>query len=382
MTGLLRPTFSEGQILGAADLNAQVAYERLGAVLHERTEHLWGVAQGLVLTTQPSSDSSGNAFVGVTLSPGRAVDPLGRAIVVTAPVPLQPSDFTGQIANPDKTRFYPVFVQAIEVPKVGDTQPGKCGVTLTTRVEESQQISYGNPGSEISVLDQELPTVDEGLGTPTLNTKVLVGWVQFDINIQGGQFIAVNTAQANGASIRHVGVVASDVVAGGGVLTLHTRPSGQRFMLSITESSTGRCLLAFGKQDGSNPIVPTFSVDEKGNITYAGTLSPSPVAKTLATSGYAFDGVTLQLPPGVTDDDVRSGTAELHILLTPLPQQPAKLLLPLSGTPVPALPFLETCAIDDKRTLSCSMRWVEPSNPDNYVILPNGCNYLIVASGS
>jgi hypothetical protein len=377
VSGPLRPTFSEGQILGAADLNAQVDYERLGAVLHERTEHLWGVAQGLVLTTQPSSDSAGNAFVGVTLSPGRAVDPLGRAIVVTAPLPLQPSDFTGQIANPDKTRFYPVFVQAIEVPRAGDTQPGKCGVTLTTRVEESQQISYGTPGSEISVLDQELPTVDEGLGTPTLNTKVLVGWVQFDITIQGGQFIAVNTTQANGVSIRYVGVVASDVVAGGGVLTLHTRPAGQRFMLSITENSTGGAMLAFGQQNGSNPIVPTFSVDEKGNINYSGALQPAPIAKTLAESGSAFDGVKLQPPAGVVD----SQKVRLHVLVTPLPLQPtAGMVLP-SGTATVALPFVETCAVAPDLTVSSSVRWVDASNPANFLIVPAACNYLIVATG-
>lgn len=381
MTGPLRPTFSEGQILGAADLNAQVDYERLGAVLHERTEHLWGVAQGLVLTTLPSSDSNGNAFVVVTLSPGRAVDPLGRAIVVTAPVPLQPSDFTGQIANPDKTRFYPVFIQAIEVPKVGDTQPGKCGVTLTTRVEESQQLAYGSPGSEIPILDQELPTVDEGLGTPTLNTKVLVGWVQFDTSIQGGQFIAVNTTQANGVSIRYVGVVASDVVAGGGVLTLHTRPDGQRFMLSMTESSTGGCLLAFGKQDGSNPVVPTFSVDDKGNITYAGALTPAPLAKTLAESGIAWDGVTLPLPAGVTQDDLDHGKVRLHITVTPMFHPPRSQLLPTGGSQ-PALPFIETCSVDAHRKLSCSVRWLLPTNPlDNFVVLPNACTYTIIASG-
>lgn len=379
MTGPLRPTYSEGQILGAADLNAQVSYQRLGAVLHERTEHLWGVAQGLTLTTANNSDAGNNKFVDVSLSPGRAVDRLGRSIVVTTPLPLDPAVFVQQVANPGKTDFFPVFIQAIEVPQTGSPQPGACAVSLSTRIEESVQISFGRQGSEIAILDQDAATVDQGFGTPGLGDKVLVGWVQF-LPDPVNKFSAV-AAKANGVSIRYAGVVASDVVAGGGELMLHTRPSASRFALSIAETADGGCVLAFGKQDGTSPLVPTFSVDEKGNITHNGSLSPAPASRTLAESGIAFDGVRLPLPKGVTEDQFSQGKVRAHILVTPWPHQPAKQVMPDGTTPV-ALPFVEFCDVDPNRTVRSAVRWVDPSNAaTNYVVLPSACTYVLVASG-
>src|SRR5262249_35379693 len=157
-----------------------------GAILHERTEHLWGVAQGLELTTKPNTDGN-KKYVDVSLSPGRAVDRLGRAIVVTTALPPDPTLFPGQIATPDPPKPSPAVLQAVDVPQLGDTQPGKCGVTLTTRIEEGLQISFGNPGTEISIVDAQPATVDEGLGTSTDDDKVLVGWVQFDPTISNNE---------------------------------------------------------------------------------------------------------------------------------------------------------------------------------------------------
>src|SRR5262245_39133472 len=102
---VVRPTYKEGQILGAADLNAQLTYERLGAVLHERTEHLWGVAQGLELTTTTQT-LGGTKYVDVSVAPGRAVDRLGRSIVVTEPIPLDPDAFHAQFPSAKLTELY------------------------------------------------------------------------------------------------------------------------------------------------------------------------------------------------------------------------------------------------------------------------------------
>jgi len=383
VTGPLRPQFNEGQVLGAADLNAQVLYDRLGAALHERTEHIWGVAQGLVLTPKPNTTGS-QPYVDIDLAVGRAVDQLGRALVVMAPLRLQVSDFQGQIANPDKAKFYPVYVQAVDLAQVGNTQPGKCSVNLATRYEESVQASFGNPGSELTLLDQALPTVADGLdttNTPSLSAKVLVGWVQFDPGIN--QFVGVNTSGENNTTIRYVGVVASDVVAGGGVLTLHTRPDGKRFVLSITEGATGGATLAFGQQDGSNPVVPTFTVDEKGNVTCAGAIAPGVTANTLAESGTVFDGARLPLPTGVADPDLISGKYRVHIALTPPTAQPTTILMPDGSKPL-AIPIVERCSIDDNRVVSCSIRWLDITAGvtfGQFVVVPAACTYLIVASG-
>jgi hypothetical protein len=383
MSGPLRPKFSEGQILGAADLNAQVDYERLAAVQHERTEHLWGVAQGLTLTTAPNKDSNSVDYVDVSLQPGRAVDRLGRSIVVTAVVPLDPGDFKQQVATRDKTKRCPVFVQVVDVERSGETQPGKCTVNVTTRVEETVRIVFGNPGTELAILDQAEATVDQDLTTATPSDMVLVGWVQFDPSISNGEgkFIATAT-EGNGARIRYVGVVASDVVAGGGELQLHTRPDGQRFMLSITEDATGGCKLEFGKQDGSNPMAPTFSVNEKGDITYIGALIPTPPSKTQAQSGFAYDGIALPLPDGIKQDDVDKGNVLLHMMVTPIPLPPTKLVFPGSGIATEVLALME-CSVDPiSRIVTSLVRWADPAKPaSNYLVLPVRCRYLIIASG-
>ncbi|MGE5186602.1 MAG: hypothetical protein ACM31C_31315 [Acidobacteriota bacterium] len=381
MSGLLRPKFSEGQILGAGDLTALVVYDQQGLLFHETTEHLWGVAQGLTLTTKANSDSNSTPFVDVSLSPGRAVDRLGRTMVVTESLPLDPSQFFDAIANIDTKKFYPVYVQAKDVDKPGETQPGKCGATLSTITEESLQIVFGNPGSEKGVVEAENATVDHVGDTPLLTDMVLVGWVQFDPAIfnKEGRFTAVAT-EANGASIRYVGVVASDVVAGGGTLTLHTRPDGQRFAVELAEDGKGGCTLKFGKQNGTNPVQAAVTIDEKGNITYTGVLDPLPPAKIQAVSGFANDGVFLPLPPGITEDNVKSGAVSLHVVLTPVPTPNVAVTLP-SGAH--GLPFVDTCEIDQHRQLTCIVRWVNPNHPtQDFIMLAGGCNYLIAASGA
>ena len=374
---VVRPTYKEGQILGAADLNAQLTYERLGAVLHERTEHLWGVAQGLELTTATQT-LGGAKYVDVSVAPGRAVDRLGRSIVVIEAIPLDPDAFHAQFPSAKPTELYPVFVQAIEVPRQGETQPGKCAVALTTRIEERVQVVFGPPGAEVSVLDPPPISVADGFGTPILTDMVLVGWVKFNGNNNLDKFIDTAT-QGNGTEIRYVGVVASDVVAPGGELALHTRPSGSRFALSIAEDGAGGCMLKFGKQDGSSPVVDVLRVDEKGNLRITGQLTPAPVSNTQAESGVTFDGFTLPLPASVTDPT----SVRLHIMVTPWPQVPQKMLLPGSGTAVFAVPAVETCSVDpDTLLVSSSIRWYDPKNAETaFTVVPNACSYLVIASG-
>jgi hypothetical protein len=377
MSPVLRPIYKEGQILGAADLNAQLTYARLGAVLHERTEHLWGVAQGLRLETieRTATDAQQTKYVDVNLSPGRAVDRLGRSIVVSEALPLDPEAFTSQVTK-DATSLFPVFVQAIEVARPSESAPGKCAVGLTSRIEEGLQISFGSPGEELAVLDQDAATVDEGFGIPSLSDKVLVGWVKFNPAID--KFASVTTEANGNTRVRHVGVVASDVVAGGGSLTLHTRPDGERFAVSIAEDSSGGCLLQYGKRDGNGDIMWAFKVTEKGDVSYKGTLSPAPVAHTLAESGVAFDGLHLPLPPDVTDEQLAEG--RLHVSLTPWPHPPALRTLP-AGNKF-ALPFVNECYVDlDTRLVHSTVRWQDPDDEGNFIITPSACTYLLVVSG-
>jgi hypothetical protein len=377
MSAPSRPVFSEGQVLGAADLNAQVTYHRLAAVQHERTEHLWGVAEGLELQAIERTTPAGDKYVDVNLLPGRAIDRLGRSIVVTEARLIDTTDF--DLSSSDENQLFPVFVQAIEVPVSGQAQPGKCAVNQAARIEERLQISFGTPGSEIVVLEQTSAGVTAGFGTPALNDKVLVGWVSWNNDLD--KFAGVSQS-SNGKGVRYVGVVASEVVAGGGTLGLRTRGAGARFALTVTENSTGGCELRFGKQDGLGPVSDAFTVDEKGNVSYRGVLSPSPPAKTLAESGVAFDGVRLPLPSGVTEEQVAGGAVRLHALLTPIVLQPANVDLPEMKTF--AVPHIIQCEVDvtTDRRVHCKVRWYDPTRtiPD-FLDLPAACNYVFVASG-
>jgi hypothetical protein len=374
VTGLLRPAFSEGQILGANDLNAHVTYDRLGTVLHERTEHLWGVAAGLELAATQKTTSGGERFVAVQLMPGRAVDRLGRVIVVTEPIDVEPALFTDQIATPTTTDRYPVYIQAIERPRSGDARPGACSTAQPTQIEEGFQLSFGGPGSEISILDQDAAPVADGLGAPTLFDKVVVGWVRWNPTLT--QFAGVETS-SEGRRVRHAGVVASEVVAHAGSLGFRTRPGGARFALTVAEDTAGGCELRFGKQDGNDPVSPVFTVDAKGNIAYQGTLSPLPAAQTNAESGVAFDGVRLPLPARISEDQVSQGKVRIHALLTAVPVAPRT---DLDGGAT-FFPLVLRCALDDDRRVRCQIRWISSADPTQFVDLAAACTYLLVASG-
>jgi len=373
VTGLLRPAFFEGQILGANDLNAHVTYDRLGSALHERTEHLWGVAAGLALAATPKTTSNGDRFVAVQLLPGRAVDRLGRVIVVTEALDVEPALFTDQIAVPNATDHYPLYIQAIERPRSATARPGACNTAQPATIEEGFQLSFGAPGSEISILDQDAAPVADGFGTPTAADKVVVGWVRWNPALE--QFASVETS-SEGRRVRYVGVVASEVVAQDGRFGVRTRPGGARFALTVAEDTAGGCELRFGKQDGNNPVSAVFTVDARGNITYQGTLSPLPAAQVNAESGVAFDGVRLPLPAGISEDQVSQGKVRIHALVSAIPVPPRSDLVGAT-----AFPLVLRCALDDDRRVHCQIRWISSLDPQQFVDLPAACTYLLVASG-
>jgi hypothetical protein len=79
-----RPSFFEGQYLGADDLESVVGYLRDHARRHALGGHTWGIAAGLDLIEQSSTAGEVDVF----LLPGYAWDGYGRVIVNTHPVSL------------------------------------------------------------------------------------------------------------------------------------------------------------------------------------------------------------------------------------------------------------------------------------------------------
>ena len=86
-----RPTFSNGQYIGADDLNAAVDYAR------DKTERLalsgrsWGIATGLALVEITDASGATQMYI----EPGVAWDGYGRAIVVISPAQVTADMFAG-----------------------------------------------------------------------------------------------------------------------------------------------------------------------------------------------------------------------------------------------------------------------------------------------
>jgi hypothetical protein len=86
-----RPTFSNGQYIGADDLNAEVAYAR------DKTERLalsavsWGIGTGLALVEIVDATGATQMYI----EPGVAWDGYGRTIVVISPTAVTADLFAG-----------------------------------------------------------------------------------------------------------------------------------------------------------------------------------------------------------------------------------------------------------------------------------------------
>jgi hypothetical protein len=133
-----RPSFFEGETLGAADLQQLVIYLRDQSQRHLLGGHTWGIVAGLQLLEQTAPGGG----IDVYLLPGCAVDGYGRGVVVVNPLRLDVSWFNGQPDGPVQ-----VWIRYDQ----GDTnavQPGfqKCcpATDAYTRVAESYAIEVGN----------------------------------------------------------------------------------------------------------------------------------------------------------------------------------------------------------------------------------------------
>src|SRR5262245_14743974 len=112
-----RPSFFEGQILGARDLAEEVDYGRGQRARHERVLHEWGIADGLALSTIDRVAPDGTKFVDVMLAPGLAVDGTGREIAVPEPTLVDANLFDRlDVATGNKNDWYPVILTGVDVP--------------------------------------------------------------------------------------------------------------------------------------------------------------------------------------------------------------------------------------------------------------------------
>jgi hypothetical protein len=106
-----RPAFSEGQLLSAAELQLAVDYPRGELETHASVAHTSGVVDGMTFDFLPPVEPGGETSVYVT--PGLAVDDLGRQISIASAMIVVPDPLAGQPASAGP---FPAYVWYTEAP--------------------------------------------------------------------------------------------------------------------------------------------------------------------------------------------------------------------------------------------------------------------------
>jgi hypothetical protein len=354
-----RPVFFLGQYVGPDDLDQTVEYHRGQLARHERGLHLPGIASGLVLSI--------NSGV-LNVSAGMAVDIQGREIVVAEDETVEPAVFID--ANVFvKDAWHPVFLELTEEdPPVSPFSTGACDVAQRTRKLEGHSFSFGKPGDE-TPSSTVAPLPGEGADPDAASPlHVLVGFVTWDDT--NNQFL--KAADNNGTTrVQFCGVRADEVVARGGKLTLRAKAvedKGQAVAELDESDPKAGPMFRFGLQ-GETSVKPLFTIDKNGTVWAAGKLT-SPVTLNVE-SGTITDGMPLPLPAGVTDDDLDSGKAQLHVLLTP------RIPLDDGGFGAGArIPVAHKCEVNG-RAVTCQIRWISNTLGPADELRPGSCDYLV-----
>ncbi|MDJ0653700.1 MAG: hypothetical protein QNJ40_06090 [Xanthomonadales bacterium] len=379
-TGAIRrPTFYEGQVVGAADLNGVIESARAGMAQHERYLHIWGIAEGLALSGTDQTTVGGDAYVEVSLSAGLAVDGTGRHLAVVNSIRLSEDTFDQlNVAINDPEAYYPVFLTGRdEVPPVSDAPLTACQSSATSHVLETAEVTFGrvdraaDPGND-PVTDVSAGPGGSGAGTgdPWL---VLVGFVKWDSSIK--RFTAVANSH-NGVGRQYAGVRADEVVARGGKLAVRTAAKGENGtpVMELDRATDGE--MRFGLQNSSGNVVPVFSVNGKGDLTVTGKITGAISGGAQIQTGSTFDGALLSLPPGIEQAQVDRGEVLVQAHVTPR--------YGVAALPPPATAgeqWLMTpieCRVEDRRVY-CRVRWAVTGGPEPPLVLPGVCDYTLMA---
>jgi hypothetical protein len=367
-----RPSFTEGQILAAADLAKLASYPRAREERHNRFVHRWGIVTGLDLRPEPAKDDSGNDYARIFVAPGLAVDGDGRELLVVERLELDPDEFRNVIGSKiEATASYPVFLYSEYRGSGPDpSRVGPCGEsTAGGAIEEGHRLHYGVPGDETG--DQRAsalssaPTAEEGSG----GWLVLVGFVKW--SAAAGKFAGVD----GDAAAKHrpfIGINASVVAGNGSQVQLQAKSEMMAgdAVIQLLQTADGPELRFGTFKAPGQAIDALLTVDAKGDLTTTGSLTGKRTGNSVQVqSGVASDGIILPLPPGVTQAQVDAGSATVHIHVAPLIDPADSPGLPYSHAAV-----VQECRVDAQRRVHFRTAWLSLGTP-----LPPGAALASVA---
>ena len=378
-TQILRPIFSENQILSAADVNSIVNHARDARSRHNRYLHSWGIAEGLQLQTEDLQDSSGT-YLEVNVTPGVAIDGNGREIVVPEAFRLSEDIFdqlnvAESVTDPNNPPKYPVFLLGRDKRQQDSAmKQSTCFGNEPTRTLEGYDYTFGRVGTAAELDNQSSLSPDQEIsasanGNGNGNWKILLGFVEWD----GNHFSAI-AEEDGGIGPRYAGVRAEDVSAQNDRLILRSadRNISDKAALELDNENGGE--MHFGLQDSKGQVVPVFTVNAKGDVIAKGKILGAIAGGVQVESGVINDGALVPLPAGITQQQLDSGEASIQVHLSPRYQQPAS-LPPLATNEYWLMQPLE-CYVQDRRVV-CRVRWESTNNASGPFVLPGVCDYQV-----
>lgn len=372
-TTILRPAFSENDILGAVDVNAIVSHAGDARKRHNSKLHSWGIVHGLVVSGEEREGSNGKYFE-VKLSSGMAIDGNGREIVVSRDIRLSEDSFDQlnvvEGNNDLEQHYYPVLLVGRDREKsASPTSVSICTSGSPARIEEGYEITFGRIGSSTGLDTQK--TIDPGtgssIGSPN-GWRILLGFVTWD----GGHFAGVADS-ADGSSRRYAGVRGEEVIGLGDSLTLRSaeRTESDKAALVVDNENGGE--MRFGLHNGKGAVVPVFTVNAQGDVIAEGKILGAIAGGVQIESGVITDGIEVPLPAGITQEQVDQGEASIQITVQPRYQLPASLPSPAANEFWLMQPI--DCYVDDRRVV-CLVLWITTDGLQRK-LLPGVCDYVV-----
>jgi Chaperone of endosialidase len=286
-----RPTFSNGQYIGADDLNEAVDYAR------DKTERLalsgmtWGIATGLALVEIPGATGATQMYI----EPGIAWDGYGRAIVVSSPAQVTADLFASLPSGNQKVwlKYSTLYTQMIspgfQTCGAGDpvTRIAETYAIVTTSPTVVQQddgvvlngVTVPDPRNMLIAFDAAAAVVLDGSAPHQLFLDDSAEWLVpigiVSYNAATGTFNPRTPAQLalNRVARRYIGAIAESLLAADGVLRLRDRQTNQQSGLSDNDLDAKFSIQPADLQtDSNNPtrLVGAELVWVEGNMRVLG----------------------------------------------------------------------------------------------------------------